>query len=102
MSAAEQIGLLAAELDEFAFRQDFPAVAERVTRLTELVRRLGRDYPPAEAAALAAESLRMIETARRKVCVSRARMQECKHRLERAAEYCFAHSAAVHTWTVEG
>lgn len=102
MSPAEQFRETVAELDELVYKQDFPAAAECAARLAELARRAGREHLPDETISPVAESMRIIETARRKICVSRARMQAYLLRLEGAAEYCAAVGPARHTWSVEG
>ena len=102
MSATGQLQGLAAELDELVYLQDFPAVATCAVRLAELARNPGGAITRVERAELAAESMRAIETARRKLCVARTRIAECLVRAERSAEYCDAPAATVHTLAVQG
>jgi hypothetical protein len=101
VNGAEQLRRMAAEMDELVIRREFSAAADCAARLGEWVRSAVSKESPPESYALLAESERAIETARRKMCVARARISDELLRLERSAEYFAPGRAGVHSWSVE-
>ena len=97
MTAEQQFSRMADELDKLVSQQDFSAAADCAARLAAWAQ-----SGASETASMGRAALGAIENARRKICVSRARMADCLVRLERAAEYSTRGAAGVHTWTVEG
>ena len=102
MTLREQIARVAAELTESVDRQNFAGAANCAGRLGDLVREAARDLPPTESAESVEEGMRALAAARRKACVTRARMAERLRRLQRAASYRAPGCAATraHTWSV--
>jgi len=101
MNLQFQLESAAAELQDAVDRQDFAGAADCAARYGELLRRAVRELPAADAVRQAGEGSRRLESARRKICVARARIGERLRRLARTAGYRTPAGKAVHTWSVE-
>jgi hypothetical protein len=101
MTLQSQLEMAAAELQASVKRQDFARASACAGRYGELLQRVARELPAAEAAQRVGEGRRRLESARRKVCVARARIGERLRTLARSAGYRTPAGKAVHTWSVQ-
>ena len=101
MSLPFQLESAAAALQAAVERQDFARASACAAHYGELLQRAVRELPAAAAAQQVGEGSRRLESARRKICVARARMAERLRKLVRAARYRTPAGKTVHTWSVQ-
>lgn len=102
MSLEEKLELAAAELAAAADRRDFSSASACAARYAELIQQAVRELPRPQAAQHVKAAGHRLETARRKICVARARIADRLRRLHRASGYRLPAEIAVHTWSVRG
>jgi len=100
MSPATPLESAAAGLQQAVERRDLAAVEAGARRYGELSRAAMAELPLAEAEARMRAARMVLESARRSICVARARISAHRARLERASGYR-PPAAAVHTWSLE-
>ena len=92
----------AAALRDSAARGDFATAQAAASLYTDAVCVLVNQLPPAEAAARIAEACELMEWARRSLRAARSRVEEQVRRLECLRRYHARHSAADHTFGIDG
>jgi len=102
MNLQSQLDSVAAALQDAVDRRDFAAASDCATRYGDLLRQAFRELPADDAARQFGEGSRRIESARRKMCVARARLGERLRTLIRSAGYRSAAPPSLHTWSVQG
>ena len=100
MNRDPQLEAAAAAFRTAVERQDFAAAEISARRYGELARAAMAGLPPVLAEARMTEATRLLESARRKICLARAKIAGRVERLTRVAVY-LAPAPAEHTWSVD-